>query len=116
MDINVDNDCMSSDRSASVNDYLDTTSVMHKQSHHNPDDEWKAFGNLVACNARTWFMENKSFARRYKAALSAVNAKFEMEAINLPNDTGMHRSATGTSAGADLSEWIKIEDYTSPSK
>lgn len=64
------------------------TSTMMKNAYEmlvncKPDDEWDAFGNMIASNARTWSTENMAFARRYKAALSDVNAQFELEAANM---------------------------------
>lgn len=47
------------------------------------EKEWDAFGNMIASNLRAWSAESMTFARRYKAALSAVNAQFESESINL---------------------------------
>ncbi|XP_011185564.1 uncharacterized protein LOC105214073 [Zeugodacus cucurbitae] len=46
-------------------------------------DEWEAMGVMLATNGRVWGLEDKGFARQYKAALSAVNTKFEEEAANM---------------------------------
>nr|XP_014090098.2 uncharacterized protein LOC106617432 [Bactrocera oleae] len=46
-------------------------------------DEWEAMGVMLATNGRVWGLEDKGFARKYKAALSAVNTKFEQEAANM---------------------------------
>lgn len=47
-------------------------------------DEWEAMAVMLATNGRVWGLEDKGFARQYKAALSAVNTKFEEEAANMP--------------------------------
>lgn len=94
------------------------TSAMIKNAYDmlvscKPDDEWDAFGTMIASNARAWSAENMSFARRYKAALSSVNAQFELEAANLAdtNSNTPQNRIPGTST--DFSS-IPIEYYTDP--
>ncbi|XP_011211186.1 uncharacterized protein LOC105231539 [Bactrocera dorsalis] len=70
-----------------TNNPLSTTSY-NKQEKISPAhirymDEWEAMGVMLATNGRVWGLEDKGFARQYKAALSAVNTKFEEEAANM---------------------------------
>uniref|UniRef100_W8C7W4 Uncharacterized protein n=1 Tax=Ceratitis capitata TaxID=7213 RepID=W8C7W4_CERCA len=52
-------------------------------THISYMDEWEAMGIMLATNGRIWGLEDRGFARQYKAALSAINTKFEEEAANM---------------------------------